>query len=67
MTIETVSTNRSFGGTQGVYKHSSRETGTPMVFSVFVPDHGPGAKLPSSRRALGTSRSRNSSRGGPPS
>ena len=46
MTIETVSTNRSFGGTQGVYKHSSRETGTPMVFSVFVPDHGPGAKLP---------------------
>jgi len=46
MTIETVSTNRSFGGTQGVYKHSSRETGTPMVFSVFVPDHAPGAKLP---------------------
>jgi S-formylglutathione hydrolase len=46
MTIETVSTNRSFGGTQGVYKHSSRETGTPMVFSVFVPDHAPGTKLP---------------------
>jgi S-formylglutathione hydrolase len=46
MTIETVSTNRSFGGTQGVYKHSSRETGTPMVFSVFVPDHAPGVTLP---------------------
>ena len=46
MTIETVSTNRSFGGTQGVYRHASRETGTPMVFSVFVPDHAPGAKLP---------------------
>ena len=46
MTIETVSTNRSFGGTQGVYRHVSRETGTPMVFSVFVPDHTPGAKLP---------------------
>jgi len=46
MTIETVSTNRSFGGTQGVYRHVSRETGTPMVFSVFVPDHAPGAKLP---------------------
>jgi S-formylglutathione hydrolase len=46
MTIETVSTNRSFGGTQGVYKHSARETGTPMVFSVFVPDHAPGTKLP---------------------
>lgn len=46
MTIETVSTNRSFGGTQGVYKHSSRETGTPMVFSVFVPDHAPSVTLP---------------------
>jgi len=46
MTIETVSTNRSFGGTQGVYKHSSRETGTPMVFSVFVPEHARGVTLP---------------------
>lgn len=46
MTIETVSTNRSFGGTQGVYRHASRETSTPMVFSVFVPDHAPGARLP---------------------
>ncbi|MBB4631136.1 S-formylglutathione hydrolase [Sphingosinicella soli] len=46
MTIETVSTNRSFGGTQGVYRHASAQTGTPMVFSVFVPDHAPGAKLP---------------------
>jgi len=46
MTIETVSTNKSFGGIQGVYRHQSGETGTPMVFSVFVPPHGQGEKLP---------------------
>ena len=44
--METVSTNRSHGGTQGVYTHQSSETGTPMNFSVFVPDHAEGAKLP---------------------
>ncbi len=44
--LETVSTNRAYGGTQGVYRHVSAETGTPMVFSVFVPDNAPGAKLP---------------------
>lgn len=37
MVLETVSTTKSFGGTQGVYRHASRETGTDMVFSVFVP------------------------------
>ena len=46
MTIETVSLNRSYGGVQGVYKHQSRETGTGMTFSVFVPPHQDGAKLP---------------------
>ncbi len=46
MTYETLSTNRSFGGTQGVYAHDSAETGTRMTFSVFVPDHAPGTKLP---------------------
>lgn len=44
--METVSTNTAFGGTQGVYKHDSAETGTPMQFSVFVPDHAEGANLP---------------------
>ena len=44
--METVSTVRSFGGTQGVYRHESTETGTPMTFAVYVPDHAPGAKLP---------------------
>ena len=37
MTLETVSTNRSFGGVQGVYHHRSAATGTEMTFSVFVP------------------------------
>jgi S-formylglutathione hydrolase len=37
MILETLSTNKSHGGTQGVYRHESRETGTPMNFSVYVP------------------------------
>lgn len=40
MTLETISTNRSHGGVQGVYRHASRETGTEMTFSVFVPPQG---------------------------
>lgn len=39
--LETVGENRCFGGTQGVYRHASNETGTPMQFSVYVP---PGAE-----------------------
>ncbi|WP_290008970.1 S-formylglutathione hydrolase [Novosphingobium humi] len=46
MTLEVISTNRSFGGTQGVYAHDSQQTGTRMTFSVFVPDHVPDARLP---------------------
>jgi S-formylglutathione hydrolase len=46
MTLETVSTNTAFGGVQGVYNHRSTATGTEMTFSVFVPPHDPGAKLP---------------------
>jgi len=44
--MEVTSTNRAHGGTQGVYTHQSQATGTPMTFSVFVPDHAPGTKLP---------------------
>ncbi len=44
--IETHSANRSFGGVQGVYSHASAETGTDMTFSVYVPPHDDGAKLP---------------------
>lgn len=46
MTIETLSANLSFGGTQGVYRHASSSTGTDMTFSVYVPAHEEGAKLP---------------------
>jgi S-formylglutathione hydrolase len=46
MTLQTVSKNRSYGGTQGVYRHSSSSTGTDMTFSVYVPDHREGTKLP---------------------
>jgi len=46
MPLETLSTNRAFGGVQGVYKHPSAATGTDMTFSVFVPDHAPGERLP---------------------
>jgi S-formylglutathione hydrolase len=46
MTIETLSTNRSHGGTQGVYRHASTATGTPMTFAVYVPDHTPDERLP---------------------
>ncbi len=46
MTIEKVSENRAQGGVQGVYTHASGVTGTPMTFSVFVPDHATGVQLP---------------------
>ena len=46
MNMETVSTNKAHGGTQGVYSHKSGATGTGMAFSVFVPEHEDGAKLP---------------------
>lgn len=46
MTLDTVSTALSHGGIQGVYKHLSGATGTEMTFSVFVPPHEKGTKLP---------------------
>ncbi len=46
MTLETVSLNRSYEGVQGVYRHASRETKTPMMFSVYVPPHRADARLP---------------------
>jgi S-formylglutathione hydrolase len=44
--MDQVSANRSHGGVQGVYTHQSAATGTAMTFSVFVPDHAAGVKLP---------------------
>jgi S-formylglutathione hydrolase len=44
--MQTVSLNKSHAGMQGVYKHVSRETKTEMTFSVYVPSHPGGARLP---------------------
>ncbi len=44
--MKQVSINRSHSGTQGVYTHPSSTTGTAMTFSVFVPDHAQGSRLP---------------------
>ncbi|MGC1304156.1 MAG: S-formylglutathione hydrolase [Caulobacteraceae bacterium] len=47
MSLETVSTWKSHGGVQGVYRHDSHETGTAMTFSVFVPPQAAaGVRLP---------------------
>jgi S-formylglutathione hydrolase len=38
MPLEVLSEHACFGGTQGFYRHASRECATPMRFSVFRPD-----------------------------
>ena len=44
--MEIISENKSFGGVQGVYRHASQSTKADMTFSVYVPPHQDGAKLP---------------------
>jgi S-formylglutathione hydrolase len=44
--ITTRSEQRCFGGTIGFYSHASAATGTEMRFSVYVPPHTAGARLP---------------------
>ncbi|MFL4994733.1 MAG: S-formylglutathione hydrolase [Microvirga sp.] len=46
MSFEVVSQSRSFGGTQFVYRHASRETSTPMRLAVFVPPQANAGKVP---------------------
>ncbi|HEV2817196.1 MAG TPA: S-formylglutathione hydrolase [Allosphingosinicella sp.] len=47
MTLETLSTIKSHGGVQGVFRHRSAETGTDMTFSVFLPPQAQaGSALP---------------------
>ncbi|MDO9126808.1 S-formylglutathione hydrolase [Parvibaculum sp.] len=38
MTVETLETHRCFGGTVSICRHQSAATGTPMRFSIFVPE-----------------------------
>lgn len=44
--MEILSTTRSFGGSQYVCQHPSAATGGDMTFSIFVPDHREGERLP---------------------
>ncbi len=44
--METISTSKAYGGTQGVYRHASTATGTDMTFAVYMPPHDDGARLP---------------------
>ena len=46
MPLDYLSQTRSYEGEQFVCSHQSRETGTEMTFSVYVPPHMPGIKLP---------------------
>ena len=42
--METISESRCAGGVQGVYRHDSAATGTPMTFGLYLPEaarHGP--------------------------
>ena len=46
LAYETVSENRSFGGVQGVYRHQSQATGTPMTFAIYLPPDAAHRKVP---------------------
>ena len=46
MTLEYLSQNKAHGGDQFVLTHQSEEPATEMMFSVYVPPHAEGAKLP---------------------
>ena len=49
MSLEIISEQRCFGGTQGFYSHASEATGTPMRFALFPP---PAARAPPRAGAL---------------
>ncbi|MDF2998402.1 MAG: fghA [Xanthobacteraceae bacterium] len=44
--METVSKAKAHGGVQGVYRHDSKVTGTPMTFAVFVPPQAADGPVP---------------------
>ncbi|WP_299304962.1 S-formylglutathione hydrolase [uncultured Litoreibacter sp.] len=44
--METVSENACFGGTQGVYTHTSKSTGCDMTFAVFLPQEARDGPVP---------------------
>ncbi|MFD1344503.1 S-formylglutathione hydrolase [Litorisediminicola beolgyonensis] len=44
--MKTVSENRSFGGTQGVYTHASDACGCDMTFGLFLPEEAEDGPVP---------------------
>ena len=44
--LEILSTNRAFGGTQGVYRHAAKTTGTDMTFAVYCPPQAENGPVP---------------------
>ncbi|UTW55352.1 S-formylglutathione hydrolase [Kordiimonas sp. SCSIO 12610] len=44
--MEKISSVRSFGGTQSIYKHTSNTLRCDMQFAVYMPEHKKGATLP---------------------
>ncbi|MCF3947242.1 S-formylglutathione hydrolase [Acidiphilium sp. AL] len=44
--LETISVQKCFGGTQGVYRHESAETGCAMRFGLFLPPQAERGKVP---------------------
>jgi S-formylglutathione hydrolase len=44
--MDTISENRCFGGTQGVYRHASEATGTEMTFGLFLPSEAEQGPVP---------------------
>jgi S-formylglutathione hydrolase len=44
--MDTISENRCFGGTQGVYRHRSDATDTDMTFGLFLPEDAADGAVP---------------------
>ena len=44
--METISENKCFGGTQGVYKHAAASTACDMTFGLFLPDEAQFGPVP---------------------
>ena len=46
MTLERISESRAFDGTQAVWRHASRATGTPMRFGIYLPPQAATTRVP---------------------
>ena len=46
MMLDVIAQNRSFGGTQTIFRHQSSQTGTPMRFAAYVPPQAEHGKVP---------------------